>query len=84
MTTIMNFIGTHAKYDQMGQMIFGVQADGNIQLLADLRGWGAIQNLFMFEGGHIDEKKAEAFQDNLGQWIVDAINEKLEKEKLIK
>lgn len=83
MTTIADFIGT-AKYDQMGQMIFGVQSDGNNQLIADLRGWGAIQNLFMKKGGQIDVENAEKFQDNLGQWVVDAINEKLEREKTTK
>jgi hypothetical protein len=83
MSTISDFVGT-AKYDQMGQMIFGVQSDGNNQLLADLRGWGAIQNLFMIKGGQIDTEKAENFQDELGQWIVDAINEKLERERTIK
>jgi hypothetical protein len=83
MSTISDFVGT-AKYDQMGQMIFGVQSDGNNQLLADLRGWGAIQNLFKTKGGQIDVKKAEEFQDNLGQWIVDAINEKLEREQTVK
>jgi hypothetical protein len=84
MTTIIDFIGEKAKYDQMGQMIFGVAKDGNQQLLADLRGWGAIQNLFMDKSGKLDSKKAETFQDELGQWIVDAINEKLEREKIIK
>jgi hypothetical protein len=84
MATITEFIGEKVIYDQMGQMIFGVNKHGSHQLIADLRGWGAIQNLFMLNGGRIDMEKAEAFQDNLGQWIIDAINEKLEKEKTIK
>ena len=50
-------------------------------MIADLRGWGAIQNLFKLKGGAIDFEKAEKFQDDLGQWIADAINEKLEREK---
>jgi hypothetical protein len=29
----------------------------------------------------IDEERAAIFQDELGRWIVDAINEKLEREQ---
>lgn len=52
-----------------------------LQKVADLRGWGAIQLLFKNKDGTIDFVKAEKFQDELGLWVVDAINEKLNKEK---
>jgi hypothetical protein len=78
---ISDFIGVKTTYDKFGQKIFANDKLGNLQMLADLRGWGAIQNLFKLKGGAIDFEKAEKFQDDLGQWLADAINEKLEREK---
>jgi hypothetical protein len=77
--TVENFIGDKAKYDNDGTMIWGVKGD-KLQRLLDLRGWGAIQNLFAEKDGVVnlqDSKEAESFQDELGEWIADAINKKL-------
>lgn len=65
------FIGK-AWYDQLGQMVWGETKKGD-QLIADLRGWGAIQNLFK------SEVEAATFQDEVGVFITDAINEKIER-----
>lgn len=73
--TIQEFIG-NARYDKEGQMIFAVKG-GNIQLICDIRGWGAIQNLFADKSGKIDFDAAYKFQDELGEYIAAAINEKL-------
>ena len=78
---VTDFIGLKATYDEYGQYIWAVDKDGGHPKLADLRGWGAIQNLFKTKGGLIDEEKAASFQDELGRWLVDAINEKLERER---
>lgn len=78
---VTDFIGVKATYDEYGQYICAVYKDGVHQKLADLRGWGAIQNLFKTKKGLIDEEKAASFQDELGRWLVDAINEKLERER---
>lgn len=81
---IKEFIGDKATYDNFGQKIWG-NKNGNVQILADLRGWGAIQNLFMDNKGFLSQeglKNAEKFQDELGEWIVDAINQKLQNEKM--
>lgn len=75
--TIEDFIGVKVWYDSHGQMIWGTDKDGAQQRILDVRGWGAIQNMFIQPGGAIDLKKAAKFQDDLGQWIVDAINTKL-------
>lgn len=80
--TIKSFIGQKASYDDLGQFIWGVDKDGHHQKLADLRGWGAIQNLFRNTDGTIDLDAAGKFQEQLGEWIVDAINQKLKKEAL--
>jgi hypothetical protein len=79
---VTDFIGVSAKYDEWGQYIWGINKNGEYQKLADLRGWGAIQNLFITENGLIDEAAAADFQDKIGQWIASAINEKLEREIL--
>jgi len=71
------FLKGKFKYDNDGQYIWLVQPSGNHQKIADLRGWGAIQNLFADKSGKIDMKKAEAFQDELGEWVAIALNEKL-------
>jgi hypothetical protein len=69
--TIQEFIGK-AVYDPTGTMIFAEQKTGHMQYLLDVRGWGAIQNLFK------TVEEAEAFQDQIGRFVADAINEKLE------
>ena len=71
-----------AIYDNYGQFIWGIEKDGGHQKLADLRGWGAIQNLFINKDKTIDLDAAESFQYEVGRWIVEAINEKLERELL--
>lgn len=43
---IRKFIGVRAEYDKSGQMIWAVSKNDGLQQLLDLRGWGAIQNLF--------------------------------------
>lgn len=71
------FLKGKFKYDNYGQYIWLVQPNGHHQKIADLRGWGAIQNLFVNKDRAIDIKSAEKFQDELGEWLVTALNEKL-------
>ena len=71
-----DFIGTKATYFEDGTQIFGENEKGELQMILDVRGWGAIQNLFKGNA-----QKAADFQDELGAWFVDAINEKLERER---
>ena len=74
---LMEFFGKEAIYDDMSQKIWAKHADGGLQMIADIRGWGAIQNLFKKKDGTIDEESAYAFQDGMGRWITEAINEKM-------
>ena len=68
-----DFIGSKVYYDDHGQMIFSDRGEEKgVQLLLDVRGWGAIQ--------HLPIKDPDKFQDDMGKWIADAINEKLERE----
>jgi hypothetical protein len=80
-TKVQDFIKGKAKYDEYGQTVFIEQPDGHQQMFANLRGWGAIQNLFKNKDGSIKFKEAEKFQDMVGEWLQDAINEKLERER---
>jgi hypothetical protein len=64
-TKVLDVYTFPAKYDEMGGYIF----DANNQMIGEVRGWGKLQYL----------PDAEELQDALGQFIVDAINEKWEK-----
>ena len=89
---IKKFIGSSVKYDEWaGGYIWGVLEKDFLQMIAQVvdvddqsedyksgevpvvsvRGWGAIQHLFKTS----DEQKE--FQNELGIFIQDAINEKL-------
>ena len=79
---ITDFIGDKVWFDDGGAgYIWGEEKDGGCQMIGEVRGWGAIQNLFKNKDYSIDFKKAEDFQDALGHWIADAIQQKLEKER---
>jgi hypothetical protein len=47
--------------------------------IADIRGWGHIQYLFKNPDGTEDLPQAAVFQDALGHFIAEAINEKLKR-----
>lgn len=79
---IVSFIGTSAKLDEYGAgYIWGTQPDGSLQMIAGVRGYGAIQNLFVdtAHGGKVDIDKANAFQDAMGRFIAEAITEKIQR-----
>lgn len=70
-----DFIGKKVEYDQYGGMYIWGGKPNNLSMIMDiqLRGWGKIQNLFK------TQEEAEKFQDEVGEWIADAINQKLNK-----
>lgn len=91
---IHKFIGSRVRFDEYGGgYIWGDHTQEGEQMIAQLtdrpreigsdpkeailtvRGWGAIQNLFRHP------REAKEFQDELGKWIAEAINEKLERER---
>lgn len=61
------YIAAPVAYSRLGTYI----NDANDKMIADVRGWGWIQKLAY----------AEDIQDGIGQFIADAINEKLERSK---
>jgi hypothetical protein len=76
----IDFLKEKVTYDNPGQYLWIVQKSGHHQKLADLRGWGGIQQLFRDKKGNYDLASAALFQDNLGQCLADAINEKMQRE----
>jgi len=74
---IRDYIKSEVYYSPHGQQIFFKNEKGGDQLLLDVRGWGNIQYLFQDENKNIDFRKAENFQDFIGEWIAESINQKL-------
>ncbi len=76
--SIEDFIGKSAIYDKELQTVFGVQEDGSVNQLLNIRGWARIQGLFSVNKRNFDEAKAIQFCDEFGTWIAKAITEKLQ------
>lgn len=75
---IIEWLGDAVEYDSDGQHFWAKYPNGGIKMVAQLRGWGAIQKMFEQKGGKIDFEAAIKFQDEVGEWIADAINKKLQ------
>ena len=86
---IKSFIG-HAKYDEWGGgYIWGYDNDESAQMIGQInepeeikinevlsvRGWGSIQKMFP------TISDAAEFQDELGKFIAEAINEKIQRDE---
>ncbi len=80
--TVKEYLKGKLLYDEEGQIIFIEKEDGKLVQLCDIRGWGHIQHLFVTEKGvkNIDFSAAMKFQDEIGKYIKEAIEEKLKKE----
>ena len=73
---VTDFINGKVTYDKEGQYLWIEGRKNGIQMLGEIRGWGHIQNMF-----NLNMDKAAAFQDEVGEWVAQAINEKREREK---
>lgn len=61
-------------YDEYGTHVWNKEQNGGNQLVADIRGWGRLQNEFS------TQEQAEKFQNEVGQFIVQAIKEKISRD----
>jgi hypothetical protein len=65
----------NVKFDGFGTQLWAHDVGSDeISHIADVRGWGTIQNKFK------TEKEASHFQDQIGVFIAEAINEKVVRE----
>jgi hypothetical protein len=63
-------------YDNFGQYLWNkIDKDGGSQMIGEIRGWGALQNQFD------TQEQASKFQDEVGEFIAQAIREKIERLK---
>ena len=75
---VTDLINGKVTYDKFGGQYFWInETKGGCQMLAEMRGWGHIQNMFPItkEG----QEAAANYQDEIGDWIAEAINEKIER-----
>lgn len=62
-------------YDNWGQYLWSKRdEDGGSQMIGEIRGWGGIQQEFD------TEIEAAVFQDEIGKFIAEAINEKIQRD----
>lgn len=78
MKHIKEFLNGKVIYDKASNMFFVNSKDGQ-QMVLDMRGWGHIQNMFR-DGQKYDLDAAAEYQDRIGEFIAEAINEKMERE----
>ncbi len=71
---ITDFINGKVTYDKEGQYFWINTPECGLQMLAELRGWGHIQNMFK---GQTSQREAAKFQDEIGEFIAQAINEQI-------
>ena len=68
---------SNVYYDKFGIMILNKECeDCPIQTVADIRGWGELLNEF----ANVNE--VNNFQDEVGEFIVEAIREKIERQRV--
>lgn len=68
---IQEYLPEGVEYDPSGGIIIAYDKEGSFTYVADIRGFGKLTNLLKSEGAAVQ------FQDKLGRFIADAINEKL-------
>jgi len=78
---ITDFITGKVEYDKFGgQYLWVKEPNGGSQMLAETTGWGHIQHMFpMTEEG---QKAAGRYQDKIGEFIAEAVNEKITRDLL--
>jgi len=74
---ITDFINGEVTYDKECQYFWINTPHKGIQMLGELRGWGHIQNM-----GFKNMEDAGKFQDEVGEFVAQAINEKINASKI--
>jgi lipoate-protein ligase A len=71
--TIEKWLSDVYQDSYVGNKIWNKVSDGGSEMVADIRGWGAIQYLFK------TNEEAKNFQNEICKFIVEAIREKIER-----
>lgn len=67
---------SNVSYDKFGGMyLWNKEPDGGSQMVAEVRGWGALHHYFD------TPEEATKFQNEVGEFIAEAIREKIERQK---
>lgn len=76
-------LGDRIMYDDSSGMIYGCKMEGSKVIdrvmIADIRGYGAIQRMLTDKEGKVDFKQADKINERLGEFISDCIHEGLKK-----
>jgi len=75
--TIKEYIHGPVTYDQDGTYLWINTNKNGVLMLGEIRGWGHIQNIPEFKG---DLDAAAKFQDEVGKFVADAVNEKIKRD----
>lgn len=65
---------SNVKYDKFGTYLWSDGKDGGSEMVAQVRGWGSLQYEFK------TQEEAKKFQDEVGEFIAQAIREKVERD----
>lgn len=78
---ITDFINGNVRYDQKrGQGLYFVTPDGAEVLIAVFATFPVVLKMPEFQADNEGYYKARRFQDGVGEWVAEAINEKLQRE----
>jgi len=77
---IQDFINGKVTYEKLGFSFWINDPKGGLQMLALMRGRGVLIDMFKDRKGNVDMDAYRKFKDEVGDFIADAINEKLDRE----
>lgn len=69
---VSEYIKGEVLYGYGTSIWFNVDKNGGVQKVLDIRGWGHLSTT-------MGDSEAEKFQDEIGEFVAEAINEKLKK-----
>ena len=72
--TVKEFIGKKVIYDKETYYLWAKEHGEYDKMIARIRGWAYIHSLFK------TDEEAANFQDEIGEFIAQAINEKIERD----
>jgi hypothetical protein len=78
---IIQYLTADINYEAVSGYIIFPTSDLNLRVIAEVRGRGSLDALIQDENGMVNPDKVQELKKELGEFIVEAIKEKLKKEK---